>query len=150
LTSSRQVFLDWQGVEQSAGADTLSHKQPLIKTNQSNPKVIKMGFDDLFKHRRDGHHDDHGYYGGHRDYHHGHHGGFERYLYLFEKLKGNRKLWIALSITAIVIIIVIIAVIIMLMPVLISCIEAIQKSGIKGLVETARPFLESLWGGKGK
>jgi hypothetical protein len=109
-----------------------------------------MGFDDLFKHRRDGYHDDHGYYGGHRDDHHGHHGGIGQYLYLFEKLKNNKKLWIALSVAAIVIVIVVIAVIIMLIPLIIKWIETIQKSGIKGLIETARPLLDLLWSGKGK
>jgi hypothetical protein len=106
-----------------------------------------MSFNDLFKQRRDGHHDDHGYYGGQRD---GHHGGIERYLYLFEKLKSNKKLWITLSLAAIVIIIVIIAVIIMLIPPIIKMFETIQTSGLKGLIETGRPFLDLLWSGKGK
>lgn len=106
-----------------------------------------MSFNDLFKDRRDGYHDDHGYYGGHRD---SHHGGLERYLYLFEKLKSNRKLWIGLSVAAIFIIMILIAVIIMLIPLVIKCFDAIQKNGIKGLIETARPLLDLLWSGKGK
>jgi hypothetical protein len=109
-----------------------------------------MGLDDLFKHNRHMHHDDHGYYGGHRDDHHGHHGGIERYLYLFEKLKSNRKLWIALSVAAIFLVIVVIAVIIMLIPLIVNCFEAIQKGGIKGLIETAKPLLDLLWSGSGK
>jgi len=109
-----------------------------------------MGLDDLFKHKRHGHHDDHGCYGGHRDDHHGHHGGFERYLYLFEKLKSNRKLWIALCVAAIFVVIVVIAVIIMLIPLILNCFEAIQKGGIKGLIETAKPLLDLLWSGSGK
>jgi hypothetical protein len=109
-----------------------------------------MSFNDLYKQKRDGHHDDHGYYAGNRDAHHGHHGGLERYFYLFEKLKSNKKLLLALSLAAIVIIIVIIAVIVMLIPPIIKMFETIQKGGIKGLIETARPLLDLLWSGKGK
>jgi len=71
-------------------------------------------------------------------------------LYLFEKLKSNKKFWITLSLAAIVIIIVIIAVIIMLIPPIIKMFETIQKSGLKGLIETARPLLDLIWSGKGK
>jgi hypothetical protein len=106
-----------------------------------------MSFNDLFKDRSDGYHDNHGYYGGHRD---DHHGGLERYRYLFEKLKSNRKLWIGLSVAAIIIIMILIAVIIMLIPLVIKCFDAIQKNGIKGLIETARPLFDLLWSGKGK
>ena len=56
-----------------------------------------MSSNDLYKHGRDGHHDDHddhGYYGGDRD---SHHGGLDRYHYLFEKLKNNKKLLLVLS-----------------------------------------------------
>jgi hypothetical protein len=112
-----------------------------------------MGLDDLFKHKRHGHHydhDDHGYYGGHRDDHHGHHGGIERYLYLFEKLKSNRKLWIALCVAAVFVVIIVIAVIIMLIPLVVNCFDTIQKSGMKGLIETAKPLLDLLWSGSGK
>ncbi len=109
-----------------------------------------MSLDDLFKHRGHGHHDDHhDYYGGHHDSHY-HHGGLERYLYLFEKLKGNRKLWLFLSIAAIVVIIIFIVVIIMLIPPIIKMFEAIQKNGIKGLLESAKPILDLLWSGSGK
>ncbi len=109
-----------------------------------------MGFDDLFKHRGHGHHDDHGNYGGYRHGHNSHHGGIERYLYLFEKLKSNKKLMMALSIAAIVIFVIVIAVILLLIPLIIKLFGAIQKSGISGLIETARPLLEILWSGKGK
>lgn len=109
-----------------------------------------MGLDDLFKHKRHGDHDDHGYYCGHGHGHHGHHGGIERYLYLFEKLKSNRKLWIALCVAAIFVVIVVIALIIMLIPLVVNCFEAIQKGGIKGLIETAKPLLDLLWSGSGK
>ena len=67
-----------------------------------------------------------------------------------EKLKNNKKLWIALFVVTIVIIIVIIAVIIMLIPPIIKMFETIQKGGIKGLSETAKPLLDLLWSGKGK
>ena len=109
-----------------------------------------MGLDDFFKHNRHGHNDEHGYYGGHGYDHHGHHGGIERYLYLLEKLKNNKKLWIALSVAAILVVIVAITAIIMLIPLMVNCYEAIQKSGIKGLIETARPLIEQIWSGTGK
>ena len=109
-----------------------------------------MGLDDSFKHNRHGHNDEHGYFGGHGHDHHGHHGGIERYLYLLEKLKNNKKLWIALSVAAILVVIVAITAIIMLIPLMVNCYEAIQKSGIKGLIETARPLIEQIWSGTGK
>jgi hypothetical protein len=109
-----------------------------------------MGFEDYFKQRRNGHHNDNGYYGGHRDEHHGHEKGIGQYLYLFEKLKNNKKLLVALSVAAIVIVFIVIAVIIMFIPMIFKLLGTIQKSGISGLIETARPLLESLWSGTGK
>jgi hypothetical protein len=113
-------------------------------------KEIDMGFDDLFKHRKSGYHNDREYYGGHRDEHHGHHGGLERYLYYFEKLKNNKKIWIAFSVAAIVIIIIFIAVILLLIPLIIKLFGTIQQSGISGLIDTVKPLLERLWSGTGK
>lgn len=112
-----------------------------------------MGSDDMFKHRGDRHHENHGYYGGQRNDHHdhhSHHGGIERYLYLFEKLKGNKKLLLILAIAALVIAIVVISALVMLMPLLMKLLASIDKNGIKGLVETVRPLLELLWSGAGK
>lgn len=109
-----------------------------------------MGFDDLFKHREHGHRDNRGYYGGHQNGHHSHHGGIQQYLYLFEKLKNNKKLLIALSVIALIMVIIAIAVIIMLIPLLMKFLDIIQKNGISGIIETARPLLELLWSGKGK
>lgn len=110
-----------------------------------------MGFDDLYKQRRheNEHHNDHGYYGGHRDDHHDRH-GIGQYLYLFEKLKSNRKLLIALSVVAFVLVILTIVVAIMLIPFLLKLLGAIQKTGISGLIETAKPLLELLLSGTGK
>ncbi len=105
-----------------------------------------MGLDDLFKHKKQGHHTDHSHYGGHHD----HHGGSERYLYLFEKLKNNKKLLLAIAIIALVMIILVISVIIMFIPLIINLLGAIQKNGISGLIETAKPLLELLWRGTGK
>jgi hypothetical protein len=113
----------------------------------TKPKGDKMSFNDLYKHGRNRHHDDHGYYGGHGD---SHHGGLERCFYLFEKMKSNKKLLLVLSLAAIVIIIVIIALIDMLIPTIIKMFETVQKGGIKGLIETVRPLLDLLWSGKGK
>lgn len=109
-----------------------------------------MGFDDFFKHERNRHHDDHGYYGRHRNSYHGHHKGFLQYLYLFEKLKNNRKLLKILVVVAIVVVIIAIAFVLMLIPLFIKLFDAIQKIGISGLIETARPWLELLWSGSGK
>lgn len=110
-----------------------------------------MGFDDLFKHRGHGHNDNHGrYYGGHQNGHHGHHGGFQQYLYLFEKLKNNKKLLIALSVIALIAVIITVVLIIMLIPLMMNLLGAIQKNGISGIIETAKPLLERLWSGTGK
>ena len=38
----------------------------------------------------------------------------------------------------------------MLVPLVIKIFEAVQKSGIKGLIETARHLLEVFWNGSGK
>jgi len=38
----------------------------------------------------------------------------------------------------------------MLIPLITKGFETIQKSGIKGLFESARPLLENPWSGKGK
>jgi len=110
-------------------------------------REFSMGFNDLFKHREHGHYNNHGNYCGD---HHDHHGGVEKYIYLFEKLKNHKKLLIMLSVTAIIIIILVIAVVIMLIPVFLKWFEVIQKSGIKGLIESASPMLERLWSGTGK
>jgi len=55
-----------------------------------------------------------------------------------------------LIVAAIFVVIIIIAVIIMLIPLITKGFETIQKSGIKGLFESAIPLLENLWSGKGK
>ena len=109
-----------------------------------------MGFDDLFKHGRDGHHNDQGYYGGRGDDHHGQLGEHEKYLHPLDKLKANKKLLIALAVAAIIIVVVIIAVIIMFIPLIMKWLATIQHSGLKGLLETTRPLLELLWSGTGK
>jgi len=110
-----------------------------------------MGFDDLFKHGKDRHYDDHGYNGGHRN---SHHGGIQKYLYLFEKLKSNRKWLKILTIVAIVAVIVVVIIVIGLVTIFIPLIGklfgAIQKNGVSGLVETVRPWLDLLWSGSGK
>lgn len=111
------------------------------------PKELAMGLDDLFKRR--GHHNDHGYYGNRHD-HHGHHGSLEQYLHLFERLKNNRKLLKALVVLAVVIVILVIAAGVMLIPLIMKLLGSVQKGGIKGLIETARPLLELLWNGSGK
>lgn len=113
------------------------------------PKEHDMGFDDLFKQRGDRHHDDHGYYGNRHD-HHGHHDGFERYLHLFERVKNNRKLLTGLSVAVVIMVILVIVAGALLVPLVIKIFGAVQKSGIKGLIETARPLLELLWNGSGK
>ena len=105
-----------------------------------------MGLDDLFKQRGHGHHNDHRYYGGQ----HGHHGGIGQYLYLFEKLKSNKKLLTIIAVAAVALLIIAIAVIIMLIPFIVTLLGSIQKSGLKGLIETAKPWLELLWSGAGK
>ena len=105
-----------------------------------------MGFDDFFKHGRHGHHNNH-YYDGHR---HGHHGGIEQYLYLYEKLKDNPKLLKILVFAAVIIAIVVLALIVMLMPLIIKLLGTIQKSGISGLIESAKPLLQLIWSGSGK
>ncbi|MDD5760104.1 MAG: hypothetical protein PHI06_13595 [Desulfobulbaceae bacterium] len=111
-----------------------------------------MGFvNDLFEHKREGHHNDHGYYGGHRERgDHDHHGGSERYFYLFDRLKTNKKLLVAISVVAIVMFILVVSVIIMFLPLMIKLLGTLQKSGISGLIETLKPLLELLWSGTGK
>jgi len=110
-----------------------------------------MGLDDLFEQKKQRHYNDHGYYGGHRDDgHHDHHEGRERYRNLFEKLKNNKKILIAISVIAIVIFIVVTSVIIMFIPLIIKMLGTIQKSGISGLIETLKPLLELFWSGTGK
>lgn len=107
-----------------------------------------MGLDDLFK-RRGQHHNDHGHYGTRHD-HHGHHGSLEQYLHLFERLKNNRKLLKALVVIAVVMAILVIAAGVMLIPLVVKIWGVVQKGGIKGLIETARPLLDLLWNGSGK
>ena len=114
-----------------------------------------MGFDDLFKQREHGHHDNRSYYsgqqyGGHQNGHYGNHGGIEKHRYIIEKLKGSKKLLIALAVIAIVMILIFIAVIAMFIPLILKVLGAIQANGISGLIETAKPFLEHLWSGTGK
>lgn len=110
-------------------------------------REFSMGFHDLFKHKGRGHYNSHSYYAGD---HHDHHGGVEKYIYLFEKLKNHKKLLIMLSVTAFIIFILAIAVLITLIPVFFKWFEVIQKSGIKGLIESTSPMLERLWSGTGK
>ena len=110
-----------------------------------------MSFNDLFDQRRkNGHYDDHGYYGGHRDSHYDNHGGIEKYRYIIEKLKGSKKLLIALGVVAIVMILIFVAVIAMFIPLILNVLGSIQTNGISGLIETAKPLLERLWSGTGK
>ena len=110
-----------------------------------------MSFNDLFDQRRkNGHYDDHGYYGGHRDSHYDNHGGIEKYRYIIEKLKGSKKLLIALGVVAIVMILIFVAVIAMFIPLILNVLGSIQTHGISGLIETAKPLLERLWSGTGK
>ena len=110
-----------------------------------------MSFNDLFDQRRkNGHYDDHGYYGGHRDSHYDNHGGIEKYRYIIEKLKGSKKLLIALGVVAIVMILIFVAVIAMFIPLILNVLGSIQTNGIIGLIETAKPLLERLWSGTGK
>ena len=106
----------------------------------------------LFKQRKPGHHNDHGY-GGHRNVHHDHHGGIQQYIDFFKKLKSNKKLLMAFSLAAVVILILVIAVIIMIIPPIIKGLEIIQTSwisGLDGLIKAARPLLELLWSVTGK
>lgn len=109
-----------------------------------------MGFDDFFKQERSRHHDNHGYYDGHRYSYHGHHKGFLKYLYLFEKLKNNKNLLKILVAVAIIAVIIAIALVLMLIPLIVNLFGAIQKYGLSGLLETAKPWLELLWSGSGK
>jgi hypothetical protein len=110
-----------------------------------------MSFNDLFdQKRKNGHYDDHGYYGGHGDGHYDNHGGIEKYRYLIEKLKGSKKLLIALAVVAIVVILIIIAVIAMFIPLILKLLGTIQTGGISGIIDTAKPLLERLWSGTGK
>ena len=114
-----------------------------------------MGFDDLFKQKEHGHHDNRGYYsgqqyGGHQNGHYGNHGGIEKYRYIIEKLKGSKKLLIALAVITIVMIFIFIAVMAMFIPLILKALGAIQANGISGLIETAKPLLERLWSGTGK
>jgi uncharacterized membrane protein len=110
-----------------------------------------MSFNDLFEQRRkNGHYDDHGYYGGHRDSHYDNHGGIEKYRYIIEKLKGSKKLLIALAVIAIVMILIFVAVMAMFIPLILNVLGTIQTKGISGLIETAKPLLERLWSGTGK
>lgn len=109
-----------------------------------------MGLDDFFKQERNRHNNDHGYYGGHRNSYHGHHKGILQYLYLFEKLKNNGKLLKILVAVAIVVVIIAIAFVLMLIPLIMKLFGIIQKNGISGLIETAKPWLELLWSGSVK
>jgi len=110
-----------------------------------------MSFNDLFDQRRkNGHYDDHGYYGGHRDSHYDNHGGIEKYRYIIEKLKGSKKLLIALGVIAVVMILIFVAVMAMFIPLILKVLGTIQTNGISGLIETAKPLLERLWSGTGK
>ena len=113
-----------------------------------------MGFDDLFKHGKDRHYDDHGYRGGHPNSYHSHLGGIQKFQYFFEKLKNNRK-WLKLIVIAalvafIVTVIIVIGLITMFVPLIGQLFGAIQINGISGLVEMVRPWLDLLWSGSGK
>lgn len=113
-----------------------------------------MGFDDLFKYRKDARYSDHGYYGGQQNFHHGHLGGIQKYIYLYEKLRSNRKLLkflvIGFIVAVIAVVVIAIALAVMLIPLITELFGAIQKNGIGGIVETARPWLELLWSGSEK
>jgi uncharacterized membrane protein len=114
-----------------------------------------MGFDDFFKQREHGHHDNRSYYngqqyGGHQNGHYDSHGGSEKYRFIIEKLKGSKKLLIILAVIAIVMILIFIAVIAMFIPLILKLLGSIQTNGISGLIETAKPLLERLWSGTGK
>lgn len=109
-----------------------------------------MDFEDIFRHGNSKYHNDRGFYGGQHDVHHDHHGAIEKHLYFFEKLKSNKKLLLAFSVTAIVIVIFVIAMIFILIPLIIKWLETIQTawiSGLDGLIKAARPLLELLLGG---
>lgn len=106
-----------------------------------------MGLDDLFKHRGHGHHRDHGYYRGHHDSHHGH---IDQYIYLFNKVRNNRKLLVALAVAAAIMVVVAVSVVVAVMPFLLKGAETVQESGVKGLIEATIPFVERLWTGSGK
>lgn len=77
-----------------------------------------------------------------------------KYIYLFEKLKSNRKLLKLLVIMAIITVIVgaiiVIGLVVMLVPLFGKLIGSIQENGLSGLIEAARPWLELLWSGAGK
>jgi hypothetical protein len=110
-----------------------------------------MSFNDLFDQRRkNGHYEDHGYYGGHRDSHYDNHGGIEKYRYINEKLKGSKKLLISIGVIAIVLILIFVAVMAMFIPLILKVLGTIQTNGISGLIETVKPLLERLWSGTGK
>jgi type IV secretory pathway component VirB8 len=109
-----------------------------------------MGFDDIFKQKRNGHQNEHGYYSGYGNEHHDNHGGIDQYRYVMEKLKNNKKLLIALSVVVIIIGLIFIAALVMLLPLIMKLLGTIQKNGISGLVEAAKPLLQQLWSGAGK
>jgi uncharacterized membrane protein len=111
-----------------------------------------MDLDVLFKQRKPGHHNEHGY-GEHRNVHHDHHRGIQQYIYFFKKLKSNKKMVISLSVAAVVILILVVAVIIMIFPPIIKGLDIIQTSwlrGLDGILKAARPLLELLWSVTGK
>ena len=114
-----------------------------------------MGFDDLFKQREHGHHDNRSYYsgqqyGGHQNGHYDSHGGIEKYRSIIEKLKGGKKFLIVLAVIALVMILIFIAVMAMFIPLILKVLGSIQTNGISGLIETVKPLLERLWSGTGK
>lgn len=116
-------------------------------TQTDKDKEITMGSNDFFKNRTHRHNSDQGYYSGHQE---NHYGGFERYSYLFEKLKNNKKLLIVLIAVVAVMGIIAIAVIIMFIPLLMKLFGTVQKSGLSGLIDSAKPLLDLIWGGTGK
>jgi len=109
-----------------------------------------MGFDDLYKHKKQRYNNNHGDYRGYRDDHDDDHGEHQQLLYFIEKLKGNKKLLLILAAVAVVALALVIAVLIMLVPVLTQMFAAVQKSGISGLVEGIKPWLDLIWSGTGK
>ncbi len=109
-----------------------------------------MGHDDYSKRRGQGHHNDRGNYREEQGDYHGHRSDLEQFRRIFEKVKGNKTLLLALAVIAMIGIVLVVGAAILSLPLLTKGFATVQKSGIKGLLEMATPFLEQFWSGTGK
>jgi hypothetical protein len=131
-----------------------------------------MGLDDLIKqkyhhktshydqdehhneglHNRNEHHVDHSFMQGDHHYHEGHHKGHFKYEFIrsiIKSLPHKKALLAGALIIGIIVIITGIALLWALFPLLTQAVGYVEANGIKGIVDSALPYVEKLWKGNG-